>query len=567
MSAAGFALALAHGSALAQLTKDEQGCINAMNKALGKVAKTQGKEGSSCVKNASKGKEANPQACLTADPKDKVSKAKAKTLADETKKCSGAVVGYTSGATVNQTAGDNELALMEDIFGADLDPVISTNKLEGGCQAAVIKRVQKIVDTKLKEFGKCKKAILKAGADTAGELEDCVDNPGQTGSIADDEKGKIGKAITKLGDDITKKCPGVNVAATFPGECSGSLTAGCLDALAECRVCLMINEADGLNVDCTAFSGIPCPPGATNHKCTLESSFCDSGTDTCTVSGDPCTQDSDCGAEASNLQISTQLFAAPALPLSGAIDIDCGDGTLDGNGKADCTCTIQNFDGVVLAGIGTACITDSGQPCPTGEIDCDGGNILNWHTQGDHNAGACTSNADCAADCTALCAPNPVLESGCENFCEGGANNGLPCTDDSDDCPGGACNGPDGGAHGNVCGCQCLTTPGAASAAGDMACQLPTKIQVILPAGSPCTDPPDIDLPPVCIPLTTAAASGTITSANNGGGSFGNSASGINFTCPDIFSSTTSGAEIVGVVNFFDSTLGDLSVAVTSVCQ
>jgi hypothetical protein len=55
-SVVGLALALTQGSAYAALTKEEQACIVAMNRALGKVAKAQGRDGSSCVRNAAKGK-------------------------------------------------------------------------------------------------------------------------------------------------------------------------------------------------------------------------------------------------------------------------------------------------------------------------------------------------------------------------------------------------------------------------------------------------------------------------------------------------------------------------------
>ena len=69
---------------------------------------------------------------------------------------------------------------------------------------------------------KCKKAALKAGAIAAAAIEDCVANAGTTGSITADSKGKIAKAVAKLGDAITKKCGGVSTALAFPGICAGS---------------------------------------------------------------------------------------------------------------------------------------------------------------------------------------------------------------------------------------------------------------------------------------------------------------------------------------------------------
>lgn len=590
-------------------TKDQQKCITKLNKQGSKVAARQGKENAKCVKFAGKGKldklgSSTAQECLTKDFKGKVAKDMLKTQDFEDKFCSevGSIpeFGLPSGtiaSTVNNAAQNNELRLVDDIFGQNLDAAIidcDVSKDGCKCQDKVAKDMEKLMATKLKEFIKCKKFALKdgkspflSGAASAADLEDCVDNPLTDGSIAQDSKGKIGKKGDKLAKDIFKKCYDkpdvpVDIATAFPNLCSdkdpsGGETLGanelaqCIDERVECRACLMINEMDNLNVDCDTFddgnaNGSCPPPEGTSHKCTLAGSTCDSGF--CTLKGNPCTQDKDCTAEGSNLSIITELTPIPPQAISGAIDIDCGDGTLDINGKAACTCEVQSFDPIPLLGIGTVCIEAGNNSCDPGEIDCDGGNDLSWDTAADHNIGACTSNADCASQCDTECGilGGSQLSSGCENFCAGGANDGLACTDDTD-CPDGSCNGPDGGAHGNICGCQCLTQVAPPALPGGMACQMPTKIYVVLPAGSPCTNPATIDLPPSCIPLTTASASANILNANNGGGTFGNAGAGVDLSCLDLFSSVTTGAELVGVTNFFDSTLGDLSVLTTAVCQ
>lgn len=76
-----FLAALTTGAA-AQL-KEQQNCINSINKASQKVAATQGKENSGCVKDFASAKlppGQTAQQCLTADNKGKVSKAASKTI-------------------------------------------------------------------------------------------------------------------------------------------------------------------------------------------------------------------------------------------------------------------------------------------------------------------------------------------------------------------------------------------------------------------------------------------------------------------------------------------------------
>jgi hypothetical protein len=137
----------------------------------------------------------------------------------------------------------------------------------------VAKDVEILADTKLAEFLKCKAAALKGGATAASSVAACVSDNATVGSIAADTKGKIQKKVDKLNTDITKKCDTPGVTGAFPGSCSslsGSPLGACLDVLVECRVCQMLNEMDGLAVDCDLFddqtanqscsSGEPPPP-------------------------------------------------------------------------------------------------------------------------------------------------------------------------------------------------------------------------------------------------------------------------------------------------------------------
>jgi hypothetical protein len=250
---------------------DQQKCLNAMNKDGTAVAKTQGKENVGCVRGAGKGTlTGTAQACLTADAKGKVGKAKGKTSAEVGKSCGTPPnFGFTGGGAVNAGAQQNEVALVADVYGANLDSAIipcATSKDGCACQAAVSKNVEAVAATKLATFIGCKKAALKAGASSAAALEDCVKTAGTPGSIAADTKGKIAKAVAKLSAAIVKSCDGPGVTSgAFPGSCpsqTGGALATCLDQRVECRVCLAINAMDGLAVDCDLFDD-----GTTNSSC------------------------------------------------------------------------------------------------------------------------------------------------------------------------------------------------------------------------------------------------------------------------------------------------------------
>lgn len=255
---------------LGQQNKEQQKCLNKLNKDGAAVAKAQGKEHLSCLKKAGKGKLlSNMLACITADEKMKVQKKKDKTLADDGDFC-GQVPGfaYLGAGTVNAAAVQGETDLLSDVFGTDLDGAVigcDTDKDGCICQQKVMKNIEKIAATKLKEFLKCKKQALKGGANSAAALIACVNDGGTVGSIAADSKGKIQKKVDKLGADIGDKCDAPGVTGAFPGDCtgqSGSALRDCLDAQVECRVCQIINDMDGLFINCDLFDD-----GNPNESC------------------------------------------------------------------------------------------------------------------------------------------------------------------------------------------------------------------------------------------------------------------------------------------------------------
>ncbi len=271
---------------------------------------------------------------------------------------------------------------------------------------------------------------------------------------------------------------------------------------------------------------------------------------------------------ASTVQITTQALPLPAYTAVGAIDISCG-AVAPETGKASCDCSLQSFDPIEIIGIGFICFTP-GAPCPAGEIDCDGGNGLDVEMASDHNIGACTDNPDCAAQCATHCDPNSVFNSGCEGFCVGGANDNLPCTDDSD-CPDGSCPGKDGNPHGNICGCDCLSIGGNPSVAGGLECNLSVNINVEV--AGPCGDGDVlIAVGTRCLPLTTETLTSQLVNANKTAGKLmppgvPYTASGTAIDCAGLATSVTTGLGMQGALNFFDSTIGDLNTFESFTCE
>jgi hypothetical protein len=443
------------------LSKDDQKCVNAINKGAAKVAKAQGGDNSSCIKNAGKAKLPPGQTieeCIVSDPKGKVAKAISKIQTD---KCPSPpafpdLVSTTSKQVIGDLMVAKELALVHAIFGTDLDSGVIVNcdadKPGCGCQAAVIKAAQKCQDTKLKEFGSCKKNALKegkaplpGGALSAGELQDACMGTG-SGSIPD-PKSKISG---KCADFSTgKKCGGLDLATYFPGAPS----VGEIDVAIECEVCNALNALDGLSRLCDSFDdgvlngscpgcgnevvepgiGEACDPpesacgegGVCSSDCTScdvfqpitvptnAESFCkgfdpngnpypdrdDPSAVTCSDTGGhsdcppgPTIGDPNSSARCiatSGAAMNTAL-GTPAItfPLDGDFTLDCG--PVDPNtGEAVCSCEIEGLLPATLPGIGFVCLNFvPTEDCTPGRIDCDGGSGRDVTTITDHSVGA-----------------------------------------------------------------------------------------------------------------------------------------------------------------------------------
>jgi hypothetical protein len=543
------------GVAQAQLPPDQQRCVERYNKALRKVAQQAGKDARRCIRNASKGDEADPDGCVAASGTVlALREADVVELFAAGGLCAPAPAVIVQGAAAGIAAHRGAVSgLLQDYFGDPFGPV-SGDSNDARCLDRAIQRSSQALTEILKAHHKCKKAGLKAGT-----IDDEASLTATCGTLAQiDLKGRVGKRLLALDDNLQTRCAAApsGIAALFDGlgpacHASPAALSACAQAATRCRACEALNAADGTALDCDAFDD-----GTANVSC----GAVDLGTHACTLHPD------------SRLNVDTQGLPLSLTP-SGTLSIACG--TTDADGSAPCDCAITTFAAQVIPAIGDVCVQPAAG-CPSGAIDCDGGAPRDVALRADHDVGACTGTADCAATCDAHCAGLGAgyarTAHGCEGFCQGGANADAACGEDSD-CPGGDCVGPDFGSHAGACNCVCSATGlGAAAGAGQIACQLGFQVEVELPSNGVCGGAVAYTLPPQCMALTSADASGLLTDANRTTGktlpSLGaNLVGGEGLACEALAASTTSGLELVGHLVWFDTTLGDFFSTNALICE
>ncbi len=285
-----------------------------------------------------------------------------------------------------------------------------------------------------------------------------------------------------------------------------------------------------------------------------------------------------CELDDLNSSLRLQLEQSPLIVNpSGEIEIDCA-ATDPGTGITQCTCELIEIDAIPILGLGDVCVFPAG-PCPETKYDCNGGSPLDLDHYSDHDIGNCTSNPDCSAQCDSFCdalGPTHVQQaSSCEGFCLDGPNANMACTQDSD-CPDSSCPGKEpaaGGIHAGECNCSCQGDElGSPSVAGDIACSLGLQITVETDQDQVCGNtPPSIVLPPICGALTSADAEGVLEHVNSKNGNNNDigplSKSGAPLSCTNFAANNLAGLELVGYLGFFDTTLNDILVEQTFVCQ
>ncbi len=264
ISAVGLLLLGCASGAGAHETATQQMCLNKLNMAGANVAAARRAGNAACLMKAGMGTlTGTAQSCLTTDALGRIQNQKKRdmTVARETKYCgTSPTFGYTSAAIINGAAEQGVLDLTEDIFGGDLDAaVISCASSKPGClcQRTILAKLWKLAGAKLMKFVNCKRMTLHSGATSAAALAACVNDPNTKASIAADNKGIIHGIVNGLNTAIANKCDTPGVSGAFPGpHCNGltgSALGACLDTQVECRVCQIINQMDGLFINCDLF--------------------------------------------------------------------------------------------------------------------------------------------------------------------------------------------------------------------------------------------------------------------------------------------------------------------------
>lgn len=285
---------LAATASAAEQSTDQQNCINDLNKHGSLVLKEQGKNNRTCLRDAGRGltfKLGNPgqeqtaQACLTNDVRGKIAKKAAKVDDKDATRCLAEpaqmpAFGYTGASAVNGAAAAASIAVVADLFGADLDAAVIPRDDDTGekdaadCQYEVLRRTNDLLDEHWKELVRHKKDVLKGKKRLTGsDPERAVTNDLELAReleaiIVADSKGKLQKSLDKLTDRVTDKCADATtpIATMFPGTCAseGSLAdlASCAGRSAATRFFESVAAFDALALDCDFLDD-----GAANGSC------------------------------------------------------------------------------------------------------------------------------------------------------------------------------------------------------------------------------------------------------------------------------------------------------------
>jgi cysteine-rich repeat protein len=250
-------------------SKDQQACINEVNKRATGIARAVNQDVNRCLKDTAKAKVADLDACVVGDPKGKVAKAQDKAASGQARRCNQAELpdfAYINDiAMVQQVSVDEPTGLIGDIFGVPADPAVAdqADKVGSKCQALVLKNATKLYESLTKELDKAKKQALKGTKNlttvtTAAELEAVLQTTPSTSK-------KIARATQALNTKPVKKCEGGAPDALFPGVCAAPQLGEvltCVTRRAACRACTAYNAGDGLAMDCDAFDN-----GAADASC------------------------------------------------------------------------------------------------------------------------------------------------------------------------------------------------------------------------------------------------------------------------------------------------------------
>ncbi len=239
------------------LDKDQQNCVNTMNKNGAKVNNQQLKDNQQCLQDFQKEKLGmmSFDACTVADRKGKVAKAEVKTEDGEAKKCDPLApdtpdFAYTDATTVNNAAVDGAQALVDTLFDDPATGLVtkSVNKDTAKCQLTMLKETNKLEYTTLKQINKEKKAAIKDEmVDSAAALESRLQAAFSSNKAITNGQESFAKKVDKSCQNL------LNPAGAFPGDCADANLANVIECAIEasiCEACKKINAFDDLDLDC-----------------------------------------------------------------------------------------------------------------------------------------------------------------------------------------------------------------------------------------------------------------------------------------------------------------------------
>jgi hypothetical protein len=193
---------LVAGSALAQMPKEDQKCIDQYNNKLRLVSQTAGKDYRACIKDAGKGDQPTPGTCMTTDGPGKIAGKEAKVSALYGDKCTGTEPIQQGAATGNAAHRQGPLDLATDMFGPTAASTVSPGGDEAKCQDKAYQRSSQAFTAIIKGHRKCKKDGIRRARSRRDDARRALRHV-----HADQRQRQTAGQLDKLNSDVTDPAP------------------------------------------------------------------------------------------------------------------------------------------------------------------------------------------------------------------------------------------------------------------------------------------------------------------------------------------------------------------------
>ncbi|HYC53985.1 MAG TPA: hypothetical protein VEL28_03505 [Candidatus Binatia bacterium] len=246
-------------------SEDQQACANAVFKQAAKIAKSQTKTNSSCLKYSQgdlidklggEGQYKSADACLTNDQKGKLAKAAAQ-LSSIVADCVAQPDFGSAGDNAAGSGSGHARAIVRDIFGLNVDQLWRAlsydDEAAADCQTALVASTGKFYNTILKEGASALETALAAGAVDAIGLTTAID-----AALTADAKGKLAKGEASVLADAAETCgvttqPILELVRGSHETTNGDDLGAVAVQVTRCQGCLAIAGATALDLDCDSF--------------------------------------------------------------------------------------------------------------------------------------------------------------------------------------------------------------------------------------------------------------------------------------------------------------------------